>query len=127
MQAKYVEAQTSYHWCGAEARRGKCQLKCRPRQLTVTQNYKGRNESCLCLRQVGLPYDRWRHHLSPPAQFKHGTGGKGNILQPPAPVVPAANTHKTFGPTDLTSTYSVYTRRVFGGVGHRTQAFRSEV
>ncbi|GFW67716.1 hypothetical protein TNCV_3445881 [Trichonephila clavipes] len=33
--------------------------------------------------------------------------------------------HKTFGPTDLTSTYSVCTRRVFGGIGHRTQAFRS--
>ncbi|GFX90859.1 hypothetical protein TNCV_3166901 [Trichonephila clavipes] len=24
---------------------------------------------------------------------------------------------KTFGPTDLTSTYSVCTRRVFGGIG----------
>ncbi|GFW20965.1 uncharacterized protein TNCV_1714721 [Trichonephila clavipes] len=35
--------------------------------------------------------------------------------------------HKTFGPTDLTSTYSMCTRRVFGGIGHRTQAFRSEV
>ncbi|GFU68915.1 hypothetical protein TNCV_4882421 [Trichonephila clavipes] len=34
---------------------------------------------------------------------------------------------KTFGLTDLTSTYSVCTRRVFGGIGHRTQAFRSEV
>ncbi|GFW85509.1 hypothetical protein TNCV_145541 [Trichonephila clavipes] len=35
--------------------------------------------------------------------------------------------HKTFGPTDLTSTYPVCTRRVFGGIGHRTQAFRSGV
>ncbi|GFW26773.1 hypothetical protein TNCV_2851631 [Trichonephila clavipes] len=34
--------------------------------------------------------------------------------------------HKTFGPTDLASTYSVCTRRVFAGIGHRTQAFRSE-
>ncbi|GFX79211.1 hypothetical protein TNCV_4747951 [Trichonephila clavipes] len=32
--------------------------------------------------------------------------------------------HKTFGPTDLTSTYSVRTWRVFGGIGQRTQAFR---
>ncbi|GFW27525.1 hypothetical protein TNCV_163651 [Trichonephila clavipes] len=32
-----------------------------------------------------------------------------------------------FGPTDLTSTYSVCTRRVFGGIGHRTQGFRSGV
>ncbi|GFU95384.1 hypothetical protein TNCV_5015931 [Trichonephila clavipes] len=33
--------------------------------------------------------------------------------------------HKTFGPTDLTSTYSVCTRRVYGGIGHRTQAFQT--
>ncbi|GFX46228.1 hypothetical protein TNCV_2298761 [Trichonephila clavipes] len=37
------------------------------------------------------------------------------------------STHKTFGPTDLTSMYSVCTRRVFGGIGHRAQAFRSGV
>ncbi|GFW50951.1 hypothetical protein TNCV_3592331 [Trichonephila clavipes] len=35
--------------------------------------------------------------------------------------------HKTLVLTDLTSTYSVRTRRVFGGIGHRTQAFRSGV
>ncbi|GFU86044.1 hypothetical protein TNCV_3070461 [Trichonephila clavipes] len=35
--------------------------------------------------------------------------------------------HKTFGPTDLTSTFSVCTRRVFGGIGHRTQTFWSGV
>ncbi|GFV53234.1 hypothetical protein TNCV_1065931 [Trichonephila clavipes] len=28
--------------------------------------------------------DRWRHHLSPPPQFLHGTEGEGNILQSPA-------------------------------------------
>ncbi|GFY12541.1 hypothetical protein TNCV_2447321 [Trichonephila clavipes] len=33
--------------------------------------------------------------------------------------------HKMLGPTDLTSTYSVCTRRAFGDIGHRTQAFRS--
>ncbi|GFV23509.1 hypothetical protein TNCV_4782201 [Trichonephila clavipes] len=35
--------------------------------------------------------------------------------------------HKTFGPTDLTNTYSVCTRRVFGDIGHRIQAFRPGV
>ncbi|GFT75684.1 hypothetical protein TNCV_319741 [Trichonephila clavipes] len=65
-----------------------------------------------------------RHHLSPSSQFKHGTEWEGNILQSSCTRVSA---HKTFGPTDLTSTYSVYTRRVFGGIGHRTQAFRSGV
>ncbi|GFT58818.1 uncharacterized protein TNCV_184781 [Trichonephila clavipes] len=77
--------------------------------------------------QVGLLYDRWRHHRSPPPEFRHGTGGEGNILRPPAPVVSAVTTHITFGPTDLTSTYSVCTRKLFGGIGHRTTAFRSGV
>ncbi|GFU91622.1 hypothetical protein TNCV_2543841 [Trichonephila clavipes] len=31
---------------------------------------KGRKESCQSLRQFGLPDDRWRHHLSPPPQFR---------------------------------------------------------
>ncbi|GFY26191.1 hypothetical protein TNCV_355071 [Trichonephila clavipes] len=35
------------------------------------------------VRQVGLLHDRWRHHLSPPPQFRHGTGLEGNILQCP--------------------------------------------
>ncbi|GFU30771.1 uncharacterized protein TNCV_1444741 [Trichonephila clavipes] len=61
--------------------------------------------------------------LSPPPQFRHDTEGKGNILQPSAPLVSAATVQKTFRPTDLTSTYSVCTRRVFGGIGHRTQVF----
>ncbi|GFT59324.1 uncharacterized protein TNCV_3892481 [Trichonephila clavipes] len=78
----------------------------------------------LSLRQVELLYDRWRNHLSPPSEFRHGTGGEGNILQPPALVVSAATAHKSFRPTDLTTTYSVCTRGVFGGIGHRTQAFR---
>ncbi|GFV72195.1 uncharacterized protein TNCV_995671, partial [Trichonephila clavipes] len=69
----------------------------------------------------------WRHHLSPPPQSRHGTGGKGDILQPPALVASAVIAHKTFGLTDLSSTCSVCTRRVFGGIGHRTQAFRSGV
>ncbi|GFT37623.1 hypothetical protein TNCV_67031 [Trichonephila clavipes] len=34
--------------------------------------------------------------------------------------------HKTFEPT-VTSMYSVCIWRVFGGIGHRTQAFRSGV
>ncbi|GFW25565.1 uncharacterized protein TNCV_1308261 [Trichonephila clavipes] len=77
------------------------------------------------MRQVGLLYDRWRHHLSPPPQFRHGTGGEENILQPPAPVVSAATGHKTFGPTHLTSTYSVYTWRVFDGIRPRPSGLES--
>ncbi|GFX87720.1 uncharacterized protein TNCV_4304291 [Trichonephila clavipes] len=79
------------------------------------------------VRQVGLLYDRWRHHLASPPQFRHGTEGEGNILQPRALVVSAATSHKTFGPTNLTSMYSVCTWRVFGSIGHRAQAFRSGV
>ncbi|GFT81423.1 uncharacterized protein TNCV_3672991 [Trichonephila clavipes] len=61
--------------------------------------------------ETGLLQDRWRHPLSLPQHFKHGTGGEGNILQPLAPVV-SMTAHKTFVPTDLTSTYSVRTRRL---------------
>ncbi|GFV82021.1 hypothetical protein TNCV_3152191 [Trichonephila clavipes] len=60
----------------------------------------------------------------PPQQFRHGTEGERNILQFPALGISA---HNTFRPTDLMCTYSVCTWRVFGDVGHRTQAFRSEV
>ncbi|GFT15786.1 uncharacterized protein TNCV_4943361 [Trichonephila clavipes] len=31
--------------------------------------------------------DRWRHHLSPPPQLRHGAEGEGNILQSPALVI----------------------------------------
>ncbi|GFX41181.1 uncharacterized protein TNCV_2218791 [Trichonephila clavipes] len=79
------------------------------------------------LRQTGLHYDRWRHQRPPPPQFRHGTGGEGNSLPPHALVVSAATAFKAFGPTDLMSTYSVCTRRVFNGIGHRTQNFRSGV
>ncbi|GFY10963.1 hypothetical protein TNCV_1124841 [Trichonephila clavipes] len=51
-------------------------------------------------------------------EFKHGAEGEGNILQSPALVNQ---------PTELTSTYFVCTRRVFGSIGHRTQVFRSGV
>ncbi|GFW93894.1 hypothetical protein TNCV_4221741 [Trichonephila clavipes] len=59
---------------------------------------------------------------TPPPQFCHGIGGKYS----PVPCT-RDSAHKTFGPTDLTSTYSMCTRRVFGGIGHRTHAFRSGV
>ncbi|GFX98541.1 hypothetical protein TNCV_1501191 [Trichonephila clavipes] len=36
------------------------------------------------------------------------------------------STHKTFGATDLTSTYSVCTRRVFGGIGPRPSGLKSD-
>ncbi|GFT79833.1 uncharacterized protein TNCV_4597581 [Trichonephila clavipes] len=63
----------------------------------------------------------------PPPQFRHRTGGEGNILPLSTPVVSAVTAHKTFGPTNLTNTYSVCTRRVFGGIWHRTQSLRSGV
>ncbi|GFT19226.1 hypothetical protein TNCV_303421 [Trichonephila clavipes] len=66
-----------------------------------------------------LPDDRRRHHLSPPPQFWHGTEVERNILQSPA--------HETFGPTDSKTTNYVCTRRIFGGIRHRTQAFQSGI
>ncbi|GFW12570.1 hypothetical protein TNCV_818221 [Trichonephila clavipes] len=91
--------------------------------VVVVSFPKGRNESCQSLRLAGHLHDRWRHRLSLPPQFRHGAGG-GEIYifsSTPALVVSAATTHKTFGPTDLTSTYSVCIR------WHRTQALPSGV
>ncbi|GFX19109.1 hypothetical protein TNCV_3012531 [Trichonephila clavipes] len=88
---------------------------------------KERNKCCQSMKQVAILYDRWRYHLSPPPQFRYGTVREGIILQSPATMVSAATTHKFFEPLDLMSTYSVCTRKVFGGIGHQTQVFRSGV
>ncbi|GFW52855.1 uncharacterized protein TNCV_2394341 [Trichonephila clavipes] len=64
---------------------------------------------------------------SPSPPFRHGTGGEENILQPPALLISAATIHRTFEPTNLTSTYFLRARRVFGCIGYRTQSFRSGV
>ncbi|GFY16558.1 hypothetical protein TNCV_735851 [Trichonephila clavipes] len=88
---------------------------------------RGRKESCQSLRQVRLLHDRWRHQLSPLSQFRHRLEGKDIILRQRAPKVSAETAHKTFEPTDLTNTYSLCTKKVFSGVGHRTQALRSGV
>ncbi|GFW55197.1 RNase H domain-containing protein [Trichonephila clavipes] len=63
----------------------------------------------------------WR---MPSAHPWHGTEGEGNILQTPALAISA---DRTFGRPDLKSTYSWCTQRIFGGIGHRTEAFLSEV
>ncbi|PRD25414.1 UNVERIFIED_CONTAM: hypothetical protein NCL1_41002 [Trichonephila clavipes] len=90
--------------------------------LLLSSRREGMNDATEPVRQVGLLYDRWRHHLSPPPQFRHGLGGEGNIFQPSAPVVSAAIAHKTFGPSDLTSTYSVCTRR--GRIPWKNRSFK---
>ncbi|GFX90910.1 uncharacterized protein TNCV_3167411 [Trichonephila clavipes] len=64
------------------------------------------------ISQIGQLYDRWRHHRFPPPQFRHGTGGEGNVIQLPSLVVSAATAHKTFGPTCLTSTLRVYSEGI---------------
>ncbi|GFY32415.1 hypothetical protein TNCV_3559231 [Trichonephila clavipes] len=51
--------------------------------------------------------------------------GGGKYSTAPWTHVSAASTHWTFRPTNMTSTYSVCTRRVFGGIGHRTLTLRS--
>ncbi|GFW55181.1 uncharacterized protein TNCV_115671 [Trichonephila clavipes] len=37
-------AETSSRLCGVEVRRGRCQLRCRPRHLTMVQNYVVRRQ-----------------------------------------------------------------------------------
>ncbi|GFX16970.1 DUF4817 domain-containing protein [Trichonephila clavipes] len=41
-------AETSSRWCGVVVRRGWCQLRCRPRHLTMVQNYVVRREKPSC-------------------------------------------------------------------------------
>ncbi|GFX89218.1 MFS-type transporter SLC18B1 [Trichonephila clavipes] len=41
-------AETSSRWCGVVVRRGGCQLRCRPRHLTMVQNYVVRRQKPLC-------------------------------------------------------------------------------
>ncbi|GFX49494.1 hypothetical protein TNCV_4901361 [Trichonephila clavipes] len=60
---------------------------------------------------------------SPSPQFRHRTEGEGNISQFSALVVSAATAHKTFGPTNSTSTYSACTWRVFGGTDVESRPF----
>ncbi|GFS91499.1 hypothetical protein TNCV_1139371 [Trichonephila clavipes] len=64
--------------------------------------------------------------LGVPSPLKYGSGGERNILQSPAPMLSTATAHKTFGPIDLKSTYSVCTGRVFGGTGIEYRHFGLE-
>ncbi|GFX35692.1 hypothetical protein TNCV_744851 [Trichonephila clavipes] len=84
----------------------------------------GRNENAGVLDRLEFYAIEGKNHLYSPLQFRYGTGGEINILQPSASVVSATTTHKTLGPTDLTNTYSVCTWKIFVALGHRTQPFR---
>ncbi|GFV56762.1 uncharacterized protein TNCV_2539641 [Trichonephila clavipes] len=42
-------AETSSRWCGGVVRRGGCQLRCRPRHLTMVQNYVVRRQKPSCI------------------------------------------------------------------------------
>ncbi|GFV10180.1 hypothetical protein TNCV_3661321 [Trichonephila clavipes] len=96
--------------------------------VVVVSFPKGRNESCQILRQVGLLHDRWRYHLTlPPHNLGKELEGRKVFSWLLAPMVSSTTTHKTFGPPDLMSTFSVSTRRVFGCVRHRTLVLRSGV
>ncbi|GFX37611.1 uncharacterized protein TNCV_3201341 [Trichonephila clavipes] len=41
-------AEKSSRWCGVVVRRGRCQLRCRPRHLTMDQNYVVRRQKPSC-------------------------------------------------------------------------------
>ncbi|GFW72949.1 uncharacterized protein TNCV_830721 [Trichonephila clavipes] len=43
-----LRAQTSSRWCGVVVRRGVCQLRYRPRHLTMVQNYEVRHQKSEC-------------------------------------------------------------------------------
>ncbi|GFY20966.1 uncharacterized protein TNCV_3990101 [Trichonephila clavipes] len=43
-----LRAETSSRWCGVVVRKGGCQLRCRPRHLTMVQNYVVRRQKPSC-------------------------------------------------------------------------------
>ncbi|GFW09256.1 hypothetical protein TNCV_2102101 [Trichonephila clavipes] len=88
---------------------------------TLSPNYHTTRDIMNKVGEIPRMDDRGRNILSPPPQFRHSTEREENIL------CTRDSDLKTFGPTDLTSTYSVCTCRIFGGIGHRAQAFRSGV
>ncbi|GFT99659.1 uncharacterized protein TNCV_1140521 [Trichonephila clavipes] len=45
-------AETSSRWCGVVVWRGACQLRCRPRHLTMVQNYVVRRKKPSCSSTV---------------------------------------------------------------------------
>ncbi|GFS94907.1 uncharacterized protein TNCV_4457451 [Trichonephila clavipes] len=47
-------AETPFRWCGVVARKVGCQLRCRPRHLTMVQNYVVRRQKPSCCRTSGL-------------------------------------------------------------------------
>ncbi|GFT89516.1 uncharacterized protein TNCV_4387721 [Trichonephila clavipes] len=50
-------AQTSSRWCGVVARRGWCQLRCRPRHLTMVQDYEVRRQ-----KYSGVAVAQWSRY-----------------------------------------------------------------
>ncbi|GFX59000.1 RNase H domain-containing protein [Trichonephila clavipes] len=56
MYAKSIEARASTLWCGVEVRSGECQLKCRPRRLTMVQNSGGLRQKPSRIEKV-IPND----------------------------------------------------------------------
>ncbi|GFV49645.1 hypothetical protein TNCV_1959531 [Trichonephila clavipes] len=77
------------------------------------------NANCLMWSERGPTNSSWQGARSTPV---FGLGLEHHTVS-----CTRDSTHKIFGPTELTSTYSVCTRRVFGGIRHRTQNFRSGV
>ncbi|GFV07034.1 transposable element Tcb2 transposase [Trichonephila clavipes] len=94
----------------------------------VWDQLKPQMPSCHSLHDLEFAVqDLWRHHRSPTPQFRFGTAREGNILQHQSLMVSVATAHKTFGPTVLTSEYSVCTWRVFGGIEPRPSGLESEI
>ncbi|GFS57566.1 uncharacterized protein TNCV_1402191 [Trichonephila clavipes] len=48
MHVKSVESRNVLPWCGVVVRRGGCQFMCRPRHLTMVQNYVVRRQKPSC-------------------------------------------------------------------------------
>ncbi|GFU05442.1 transposable element Tcb2 transposase [Trichonephila clavipes] len=101
--------------------------KCPFRALPLTPEHR---QLCLqwCQARSMWNVTDWQKVVfSDESRFVLGTDdNRVRVWRHPALVVSAAIAHKIFGPTDLTSTYSVCTRRVFGGIEPRPSGLESD-
>ncbi|GFT59075.1 uncharacterized protein TNCV_186531 [Trichonephila clavipes] len=95
-------AETSYRWCGVVVRRGGCQLRCRPRHLTMVQNYVVPTRGLLATDHVILNHGQvtWTTpELAPPL------------------LTPTPYQREDVSALDRFSVHRCPTRRVFSGTG----------
>ncbi|GFU31737.1 hypothetical protein TNCV_1176141 [Trichonephila clavipes] len=103
MHVNPSRAKTSSHWCGVVVRRGGCQFRCRPRHLTMVQNYVVRRQNPRVAEQCNVNIQsieyRKRQNISKcTILYKHG--GTLNIRRAASPLVWVVEEEKRWETSD---------------------------